>query len=66
LPASDPGTVLAIDFFAAELQLRGSAGVIQPHGRNGDILFWNGEVGLHALPLAQRTFHFLRIHDLAL
>jgi hypothetical protein len=33
-----------LDFFASELRLRGSAQVVQPHSKGGDILCWNGEV----------------------
>lgn len=46
------GSCIYLDFFASELQLRGSVTVIQPHtdGR-GNILCWNGEVSTSSPPV---------------
>jgi hypothetical protein len=44
-----PASGIALEFFASELRLRGDAPVIQPHEGDGDILCWNGEVGVNAL-----------------
>ncbi|KAK7058246.1 hypothetical protein VNI00_001877 [Paramarasmius palmivorus] len=35
---------LSMEFFGAELRLRGVSPVIQPHDRDGNFLCWNGEV----------------------
>lgn len=40
------GLAAGLDLYGAELHLRGSGEVKQPHQKNGNILCWNGEVNL--------------------
>jgi hypothetical protein len=49
IDASDhSGRRLNVDMYASELQLRGDAPVVQPQvSEDGDVLCWNGEVGVH-------------------
>ena len=38
-----------MNFFGSELQLRGSAPIVQPHTENGNVFCWNGEVSFSML-----------------
>ncbi|KAH6917180.1 asparagine synthase [Coprinopsis sp. MPI-PUGE-AT-0042] len=40
------GSKVSVDFYGAELHLRGSGEVKQPHQKDGNILCWNGEVSV--------------------
>lgn len=39
-------SALVLKMFASELRLRGNTAIVQPHVKDGNVLCWNGEVGL--------------------